>query len=323
MNDVVDAKSRPDVSIVIVSWNVARLLADCLRSIQAVGSSSLTIETIVVDNASSDDSLTMLATEFPWVTLIASPVNLGFARANNLGFRQAHGKYIFILNPDTVLPSDALPKLMAVLDQQPIVGIAGPRLIFPDGTVQKASARLLRTLRYSLFCQALKLCSMPIIGRWLNRRLHAPYDYNVSQEVEAISGAAMLVRSELIDQLGGFGEDFMHAGEDLEFCFRFRKAGWKVYYVSDAFVTHFESQSSNQASIRTMINGALSVQVYFDRCYGKLHGRLYQLIVQCIQAPMLVMLGLVKRGLRQESSTQMRQRWITARALWRWQVYKD
>lgn len=133
----------------------------------------------------------------------------------------------------------------------------------------------------------------------------------------------MLVRSELIDQLGGFGEDFMHAGEDLEFCFRFRKAGWKVYYVSDAFVTHFESQSSNQASIRTMINGALSVQVYFDRCYGKLHGRLYQLIVQCIQAPMLVMLGLVKRGLRQESSTQMRQRWITARALWRWQVYKD
>ena len=106
----------------------------------------------------------------------------------------------------------------------------------------------------------------------------------MSQCFEAISGAAMMIRREIIQKLGGFGDTFLHGGEDLDLCFRIQKSGWKTYYLSDTKIIHFEGQSAMQVSVRTMVNTDLGIQEYFNRCYGTWHGVIYRLIVQFVQA---------------------------------------
>jgi len=303
-----------EVSVVIVSWNVADLLADCIRSILDEAS-DCGVEVIVVDNNSDDHTLSMLSSSFPWVRVVANRANVGFARANNQGFDLAQGRLVLFLNPDTILVKDALKRMVDFLHEHSRAGMVGPRLEYPDGTIQAACARPLPTLSASLFCEALRLCNIPLIGKWVQ----SSYDYDLSQEVEAISGAAMLVRPELIRQLGGFGEAFIHTGEDIELCFRFRKAGWKIHYLSDAVVIHFKGRSSQQAPIRTSVNGALSRQEYFYRCFGAAHGYLYRLIVQGIRNPVMLAIGIVKVLLGRESGRDFRLRWAIALAVWRWQ----
>ncbi len=129
-----------DLSIIIVSWNVADLLRDCLRSIDA-NRGALDLEVIVVDSASSDNSVALVQTEFPWVTLLVCDENVGFPRGNNLGLAKANGRYVLLLNPDTVVLDDALSKMMAYMQQNPEVGVLGCQLRNGDGTVQSSKRR--------------------------------------------------------------------------------------------------------------------------------------------------------------------------------------
>lgn len=306
-----------EISIIIVSWNVAKLLADCLDSIRSEAD-SLSLEVWVVDNASSDDSVAMLRDEYPWVHVIANSENCGFARGNNQAIAQARGRFIMLLNPDTVVGAGALRQLVDFAESHPQAGIVGPNLRRPDGSVDLDAARRLFSLHAAIWFESLRLHRLPWIGPILYRRFYTPYDYGKTQVVDAISGAAMLTRREIIASLGGLNEDYLHCGEDIEFCHRVCKAGMEIWYIAGNPIIHYGGQSNRSAPVRTNVNRALSNERYFVQCYGPWHGWLYRKFVQLFQVPMLVLSGIVRLTVRRESRAEFGLRLRIARALIRW-----
>jgi GT2 family glycosyltransferase len=317
VNRDAEATDGVDVSIIIVSWNVREFLRGCIESIKATRNDA-SVQILVIDNASSDGSAEMIRSEFPEVALIASDSNLGFGPANNVCLGHARGRYVFFLNPDTVLRESALTQMIEFLDCNSGFAVVGPRLIDPDGTVQRECARTLPTVTLMLF-GALYLHRLPYVGRRLNDRLVSPYDLGKSQEVEAISGAAMLARKELIEKLHGFDETFLYTAEDMDLCLRLRRSGGRIFYLADADVVHFGRQSSALASIRAGTMSVISMREYFRRSQGRIHAALYQLIVQAIQMPLLVIVGAGKSIVRLNLDP-LRQRLRFARAVWAWRV---
>lgn len=309
--------ARPDLTVVIVSWNVASLLKRCLGSL-AAGSPGLSLQVIVVDNASSDESVAMLRREFPWVRTIANGANLGFARACNQGLREAAADRVLFLNPDTVVGPGAFAVLLAFLAEHPEAGMLGPSVWNEDGTFQATSARVMPTAGRLVAVDVLRLPKLPLVGPWFHRRLVSPYDRGTIQEVQAISGAAMLVRRGVLDKEGGFGECFIHCGEDLDLCFRVRRAGWKIYFVPGARVSHLQGRSARQAPVWTLVNAAISIQRYLERCFGPWPARLYRAAIQGIDAPATLLIGLVKWACGLQPRGDLRVRLQYARGIWTW-----
>ena len=314
-------ESIPDVSVVIVSWNVAKLLADCLDSLQKT-SEGLSLEVWVVDNASSDDSVEMLRTRYPWVHLIANEDNRGFARANNQAIRQATGRFLFILNPDTIVQPGAMQELVGYLESRPDVGMAGPCVRGLAGDIDPPSARRTYSLGVALWLETLRLDQLPWIGPVIQRRILLPYDYAVTQEVEAISGAVMLARRELLQTLQGFGDSFVHCGEDTDLCFRIRAAGWKIVYDPSATVLHIGRQSSKQALVRVDMNAFLGNQEFLRRSYGRWHAAMYRLIVQCLGVPQILFMACIRFILRKEPGRVFKNRLSLVWHIIRWQPTK-
>jgi GT2 family glycosyltransferase len=306
-----------DLSVVIVSWNVASLLRECIRSVVS-DSADLSLQVIVVDNASADESVAMLRREFPWVRLIANTTNLGYARASNQGLRLATASRVLLLNPDTIVTRGALGLLLRFLEDHPEVGMLGPSLWNEDGTFQETSARVLPTVGRLVAIDVFRLSALPLVGRWFHRRLISPYDEGVVQEVQAISGAAMLVRRDLLVKGGGFGECFIHCGEDLDLCYRVRRAGWRIFFVPGARVVHLRGRSARQAPVWTLVNAAISIQCYLERCFGGGSARLYRLALQWIDVPATLLIGLIKTVLRLRPSGDLRVRLQYARGIWTW-----
>jgi GT2 family glycosyltransferase len=303
--------------VIIVSWNVRDLLRRCIESVLSTRT-NLSVETIVVDNASVDGSADMVRDEFSEVRLIPCTSNLGFGRANNLGLAHATGRYVFFLNPDTLLLEHTLIRLTNFLDSEPQFDIVGPRLVDANGNVQRVCARTLPTLTLTLF-GALYLHRLPFVGSRLSQRLISPYDLARAQEVGAISGAAMFARRAAIEQVGGFDEAFLHTAEDVDLCVRVRQDGYRIFYLPDAQVVHFGGQSAAVAPVRTETMGFLSMEEYFRRSQGRLHSAAYRVIVQVVQMPMLLLVGLGKTLVSRDVSG-LRERWRLARAVWGWRV---
>lgn len=309
--------ARPDLTVVIVSWNVASLLRRCLGSL-AAAAPGLSLQVIVVDNASSDESVAMLRGEFPWVRLIANGANLGFARACNQGLGPATADRVLFLNPDTVVCPGALGVLLGFLADHPEAGMLGPSVWNEDGTFQTTAARVMPTAGRLVAIDVLRLHKLPLVGAWLHKRLVSPYDRGTIQEVQAISGAAMLVRRELLEKLGGFGECFIHCGEDMDLCFRVRRAGWKIYFVPGARVSHLQGRSARQAPVWALVNAAISIQRYLERCFGPWPARLYRAAIQGIDVPATLLIGLVKWASCQQPRGDLRVRLQYARGIWTW-----
>jgi GT2 family glycosyltransferase len=306
-----------DVSVIIVSWNVREFLRVCIDSIiLARGDASM--EIIVVDNASADGSTEMVRHRFPDVELVESTTNLGFGPANNLGLARSRGRYVFFLNPDTRLSAGALSRLIECLDRQRAFDVVGPRLIDPDGTVQRVCACRLPSLALTLF-EAMYLHRVPAIGRRIKDRLVSPYDLDKSQEVDAISGAAMFARREAVLAVAGFDESFLHTAEDMDLCLRLRANGSRILYLADAEVVHFGGRSVALATSRASTMSIMSMYVYFRRSRGRLYGFAYKLIVQLVQMPMLLLVGITKAIARRESR-DLRERVRLAKAVWMWRV---
>jgi GT2 family glycosyltransferase len=306
-----------DISIVIVSWNVADLLDNCIQSI-IVNASSFKYEVIIVDNHSADNTVPMLHDKYPWVKLLSNSENVGFAKANNQGFEVARGRYIFVLNPDTIIENNTIPRLVNVLINYPKVGMAGPKLIFPDGKIQETCARLLPTLSSFLIYYTFRAYKLPFVGNWFSKRLNNPYSFDISQTVEAISGAAMLIRHEVMTQVKGFGENYIHTGEDVDLCYKVCKAGCDIYYDCDAIVIHYGGKSSSQNPVRSLVNASLSQQEYFSRWYSKFHGLLYRITVQFIEIPIIMAVGIVKYLFRKENALQFKNRLLSAKEILFW-----
>jgi GT2 family glycosyltransferase len=273
---------QPDLSIVIVSWNVRTFLRNCLDSILQAATVDTaatpqptspqpnrqlpSAEVIVVDNASNDGSVEMLRGEYPWATVLVNSDNLGFTRANNQGLALARGRYLLFLNPDTEVSPEALGLMVAYADAHAPVGIVGPQLLYEDGSHQ-SSRRRFPTLA-TFFVES------TILQRWWphNSILQRYYvldrpDDAVSQ-VDWVVGACMLVRRAVLDQVGAFDEGFFMYSEEMDLCRRAVEAGWQVVYLPEAVVRHYEGKSSQQVVAARHIRFFTSRVRYAHKVHG-------------------------------------------------------
>lgn len=233
---------RPvDVSVLIVNWNGQRVLRNCLASLHA-GQEDVRLETIVIDNASTDGSADIIPHEFPDVALIQNETNRGFAAANNQAAARAGGRHLFFLNNDTVVPPGTIARLARYLDERPHVVAVGPKLIGEDGLPQR-SGRNLPTLGALMHRGVLPVRWMHLFARQYREYRHA-FDPNVSGAVPQLAAAALLVRREAFAQIGGWDESFQFGVEDVDLCLRLAQLG-AIHYLADAQVTHLGRVSSH------------------------------------------------------------------------------
>jgi N-acetylglucosaminyl-diphospho-decaprenol L-rhamnosyltransferase len=273
-----------DLAIVIVNYNTRTLLRECLRSIYA-SQGNLTFEVCVVDNASTDGSAGMVRAEFPQVRLIESEHNGGYAYANNLGLRSfgfpafpaesAHlsltlpselPRYVLLLNPDTLLPPDALAQMLAFMDAHPDAGVVGPKLVRPDGSLDLACRRSFPTPEISLW-RMLGLSKLFPRTRLFGRYNLTYLDPDLLTEVDSVVGAFMWVRREAILQVGLLDEAFWMYGEDLDWAKRIKDAGWKVWYNPSVTVLHVK-EAASRYSPRARVEFYRAMAIFYRKHYA-------------------------------------------------------
>lgn len=254
------------LSIVIVNWRSKDHLRGCLRSVQATAA-DLAPQVIVVDGASFDGCGEMLASEFSEVVFIQSQENIGFGRCNNLGFSKVASGAVLFLNPDTELKSACLQTMLAELERRPDAGILCPRILNPDGSLQTTCVRALptplnRAIDSTFFRRLLPNSRLWGIGRAF--RAVEPI------EVEAVSGAFMLMRSEVFARLNGFCPDYFMYGEDMDLCARVEKLGLQIVFVPGAEIIHYGGVSSSQQDSEFPTeNMRLGWELYMLRHHGR------------------------------------------------------
>lgn len=249
----------PDLSIIIVNWNTCRELRHCLQSVECDNTGNM--EVIVVDNASSDGSREMVAGEFPSVRLISNKSNAGFAKGSNIGIRESRGKYVLLLNPDSEVQPGAFDAVIRFGDENPQAGIFGLKVLNADGTIQH-SCRKSPTVGAIVFRNS-------ILGRlfpnnpYTREYLMASWDHNKVAEIDWVSGAALVMRRELIDDIGILDERFYMYCEDMDLGYRARQNGWKVLFFPGAVVMHAKGKSSDKDPNRMIIEHHKSMYRYF------------------------------------------------------------
>lgn len=254
-----------DLSVIIVTWNVRELIGPCLDSVQAeLARSGLAGEVIVVDNASCDGTVELVRERYPWVRLIALDENRGFAAANNVGIRASRGRALLLLNPDTEVRPQAFSWLWRALHAAPHVGLVGARLLNPDGSLQSAG------YRFPGYVQCL-LDMFPLHPRLIGSRLNGrfgPGDGLTPFAVDHPLGACMLVRREVVEQVGGLDEGYFYYSEEIDWCRRIRQAGWTILTAPAAIVVHHAGGSTRRVSEASFLQLHRSRARYFLRWYG-------------------------------------------------------
>ncbi|MCA9958968.1 MAG: glycosyltransferase family 2 protein [Anaerolineales bacterium] len=250
----------PTLSIIILNWNTADLLLACLHSIQT--HVTLDYEIIVVDNASTDDSVAQVRAQFPQVRLLPQNANLGFSKGNNIGITAANAPYLLLLNPDTEVHPGALEALVAFLETHPQAGIIGPTLWNPDGSLQPSTSPL-PTLWIEFLRQTMLFRLFPTAE--MRTAMH-----NETQRVTNITGAAMCIRRECLTQIGLLDEQIFMFYEDTDWCKRARDAGWELWFVACSGVMHVKAAASSRfARTRTLLDSQRSTIYYFRKHYGR------------------------------------------------------
>ncbi len=256
-----------DLSIVIVNWNTRDFLRDCLKSVYA-SEGEFTFETIVVDNCSHDGSAAMVREEFPQVHLIESDINGGYAYANNLGLNYLQARYYLLLNPDTVLPPTALKDMLAFMEAHPEAGMAGPKLLMADGQLDLACRRSFPTPEnsfYKLFGLSRLFPKSERFGQYNLTFL----DPDEMAEVDSVVGAFMMVRGEVIEQIGVLDEEYFMYAEDLDWALRAKRAAWKVYYCPHVTVLHYKRRSSEQNRRKARYEFWRAMYIFYGKHYAE------------------------------------------------------
>ena len=236
-----------DISVIIVNYNVRDFLSNALTSLfRAL--EGLTSEVFVVDNASDDGSVELIKKEFPQVQLIANRGNAGFAKANNQALARSTGRYILLINPDTLVQEDTVRVLMEYFNGNNIAGMAGCKILNPDGTLQLACRRSFPT-PWNAFTKTFGLSSLFPHSKLFARYNLTYLDPDVTVEVDAVSGSFMMIRREVYEKIGGLDEKFFMYGEDLDWCYRVQQAGWKVMYVPATSIIHYKGESTKRSDI--------------------------------------------------------------------------
>jgi GT2 family glycosyltransferase/lipopolysaccharide/colanic/teichoic acid biosynthesis glycosyltransferase len=252
-----------NVSIIIVSYNSRAVLKPCLESIRKQRFAG-DIEVLVVDNNSHDGTPELVAVEFPEVILLAQKENYGYSRGVNLGIRRAQGDYFLILNPDTVMTENAVDRLVTFMDRQPDAGVAGSKLVFHDGTLQYSCRRF--------YTWKVLLLRRTPLGRIFKHskavadHLMLDYDHETTREVDWLLGACLLVRRSAVESVGLMDERFFLYFEDVDWCYRMKQNGWRVFYCPDSVVIHGYARESAQSVInRSFVAHLASLIRYYEK----------------------------------------------------------
>ncbi len=252
------------LSICIVTYQARDYLRDCLNSLYAHAPNG-EYEIIVVDNHSTDGTIEMLESQFPQVQLIKNPTNNGFTAPMNQALRQAQGQYLLQLNPDTIVHDQALNQLIQFMQSHPKVGICGPKVLNTDGSLQKPCRRGEST-PWAVITYFLGLSSLFPKSKLFGGYLMNYLDEDEINEVDGVAGSCMLLRREVIDQIGYLDERFFAYQEDADFCFQARQAGWKVYYVPTAQITHYGGQGGSRVQpYRSIFEWHRSYWLYYRK----------------------------------------------------------
>ncbi len=290
-----------DLSVIIVNWNTRDLLDQCLRSIYST-SQDLVFETLVVDNGSADDSLAMVRQHFPQVRLVENQANVGFARANNQGIRLSQGRYVLLLNSDTIVLPHALKEMVRFGDTRPDAGIVGCKLLNGDGSLQESWASF-PTFWSEVLGRNFR--ARRLVGKML-----------LTYEVDWVGGACLLARRAAIDEVGLLDESYFMYSEETDWCFRMTQQGWKVYYLPDVEVVHLGGGSASRANVIQLVRLYESKIRFFRKHYGARQAGLLRYGLVAVNA-----LGLARRALawpwqwkgRQEIRRRLEARW---RLIW-------
>ncbi len=263
-----------DLSIIIINWNTRELLLQTIASVYANLPQSYTVETIVVDNGSTDGSQAALRENYPQVVLIANQDNRGFGPANNQGLKLARGRYSLLLNSDTIIQPGSLKQILDFMEAHPRVGLCGIRVLNPDGTFQGSYAEYESLGREFLIVTGL--------GRRLLTPYYPSYGPEASQQskpVAVIQGAFMFARTEALREIGWLDEQFFMYGEENDLSLSLRKRGWQTYYLAEVTVVHLGGQSTSKNKKKMAWQLQKSKVLLFRKHYGRLSSLLLKGLV--------------------------------------------
>jgi len=249
-----------ELSVIIVNWNTKDLLCQCLDSLNQVVK-KIEMEIFVVDNGSMDGSGEAVRKRFPEVKLVENQLNLGFAKANNQALTLSKGKYVFLLNPDTQVKEGAIEKMLSFMQSHPEAGAVGAQLLNSDGSKQNSIANF-----PSLATEFLNKSLL----RWLfpQKFPGKEKDYFDPIEVDSVIGACMMVRRGAIDNVGLLDEDYFLFLEETDWCYRMKKAGWKIYHIPQAEIFHFQGKSAEANKKRAKVEYYRSRYQFFKKNRG-------------------------------------------------------
>lgn len=267
----------PDLSICILSYNTKDLLKACLQSLFQ-NTHSVSFEVIVIDNHSTDGTIEMLQTEFPAIRRIENSANLGYTVAMNQGLRAGSGRYLVQLNPDTIVLPHCFYTLYSFMEDHPEVGIASPKVLNSDGTLQyqcrRSAARPWDVITY--FSGLSRLFPH---SKLFSRYLMTYMDADETHPVEAVSGSCMIIRRVVIEQIGYLDEGYFAYQEDTDFCFRARQRNWQVYYVPTAAIIHYGGHGGSR---NQPYRGIIEWHKSYLRYYRKFLARDYFFLINVL-----------------------------------------
>jgi len=304
----------PDLSIIFVNWNSTEYLIECVESICA-NTKCIEFEIIVVDNCSPNGDVGEVKRRFPDVLLIESSVNLGFSRANNLGFRASRGEFVVFLNPDTLLINPAFDLMLAQVRSYPSLGAVGCTLLNGDGSIQTSAIQTFPTIINQLLDIDFVRNIFPGCPLWNIKPLFAGGDR--PSAVEVISGACLMLRREVFAQVQQFSEEYFMYSEDLDLCYKVAQAGYTNLYIPQAKMIHYGGKSSAQ-------NGVSRLQWRSRLIYtAKHHGSAYQMVYRLamVSAALFRMgllpiwVGFCGKARRQSAFTALAKWWMVLKTM--------
>ncbi len=271
-------KNKTDLSIIIVSFNVKKLLLNCLESVYKSKPTRSNWQVIVVDNASTDNSISEVKNKYPQVEILESKTNLGFSAANNLGVQYAKGKFILFLNPDTLINNSAIQKSLRFIQLNPRIGGLTCKVSLPNGSLDYSCHRGFPT-PWNSFCYFTGLSKL-----FPHSKLFSGYSatyLNISKihEIDCCSGVFLIVRKQAGDMINWWDEDYFWNGEDIEFCYQLKEKGWKIYFYPEVKITHFKGSSSGlwktgktkvtkEVRIQSTKSASEAMRIFYKKHYG-------------------------------------------------------
>lgn len=285
------SNSAIELSIISVNWNSLDYLRECIASIYQY-TQGIKFEIIVVDNASPEGGVETLQQEFPEITIVKSKGNIGFARANNLGFQHSSGKYVLLLNPDTELKGPTISILLHAIKSLPDAGIVGCKMLNTDLSVQTTSIQRFPTITNQLFNIEYLRLRWPACPLWDIAPLFAPCP--TPRKVEVIPGACMLLRREIFERAGLLSEDYFMYAEDLDLNYKVKCLGLANYYVGQAEIIHHGGRSSSRQRVSqwATIMKYKAMLRYYYKSRGRAYGSLYRVTMGLSALGRLALLGL-------------------------------